>query len=149
MWIYYWITIGFTINNSLGAWNIYNIFQNLLQNQVSAYPSCKKIWERSSIRQEALHTGSLSEPGLFMVQRSDDQQRSSYNHVCIHMYLSIFCKELSRWPQQSLDFLFADLTSLTFSMHFNTVQPWPGGSWKCFWVSNWRNLIIISGFFDG
>ena len=71
-----------------------------------------------------------------MVQWSDDQQRSPYN------YVSIFCKELSqRWPQPTFDFLFADLTSLTFSMHFNTVQLWPGGSWKFFKVSNWRNFI--------
>ena len=41
-------------------------------------------------RQEGAHidsTGSLSEPGLFMVQWSDDQQRSPYNHVLCMYFL--------------------------------------------------------------
>ena len=98
-------------------------------------------------RQEGAYIYSTEDHYLSLDCLWFNDQMTNKDLLTTMYYVCIFCKELSqRWPQPTFDFLFADLTSLTFSMHFNTVQPWPGGSWKFFKVSNWRNFITpISG----
>ena len=122
------------------------ILQNLLKNQASVSSLYQNLreGEQNYIGRSWAYIDSTSTQDHYLSLDClwFNDQMTNKDLLTTMYYVCIFCKELSqRWPQPTFDFLFADLTSLTFSMHFNTVQLWPGGSWKFFKVSNWRNFI--------